>query len=136
MEAPASLFWHTIASAERAGGGVICGVDCPLPKWVKKRDWRAMPLIALREREARILIVFARKPGNGAFRRLVDGIATAGLRPVVVCPIFATMPAILRHWDWRQSDTAREEWSPPAAAEIAEPATARVKIPRRRRRAG
>jgi len=82
-------------------------------------DWVYPAVISHDGREAFIVAIRAKHPGSGAFRRLVDNITAAGLTPVVVCPLGATMPAILKRWRWcctiQGPDGDKvEEWRPPA----------------------
>lgn len=78
--------------------------------WLPKADWPENVCVSQTGNEVRIVAIFARNPGQGAFKRLITGIEAAGLTPVVVCPIFQ-MPKILKRWGWRE--TAFQEWRPP-----------------------
>lgn len=81
-------------------------------------DWPTFEqCVSLDGDEVRLVIVNARYPGQGGFRRLIDAIERAGLRPVVIAPIGETMPAILARWRWRCTVKgvgfkSAEEWRP------------------------
>jgi hypothetical protein len=81
-------------------------------------DWAfGQQVVSLDHDEVRLVIITARHPGHGSFRRLIDAIADAGLKPVVVEPIGATMPAIMARWGWSRSVKGTgfkrvEEWRP------------------------
>jgi hypothetical protein len=82
-------------------------------------DWEFPQVVSLDGREVRITAVLARRPGTGAFRRLLAAIQAAGLKPVVVEPVGVTMPAILARWGWRRTVVGHgfrrvEEWRPRA----------------------
>lgn len=87
-------------------------------KWLPKKEWRRDAVVSRAGREVRLVAIMAREPGAGAFRRLLDGIAAAGLKPVVVCPM-PTMTSILIRWGWRcrevgdSFDTREDQWRPP-----------------------
>ena len=78
--------------------------------WLPKADWPDNIVITQAGKEVRIIAIYAREPGTGAFRRMIDGIKAAGLTPVVVCP-FRNMEDILRRWGWAP-DFKNEEWRP------------------------
>lgn len=79
----------------------------PLPK----DDWES-GLVMIRGIEARIVLLDARQPGTGAFKRLLASIGAAQLMPVVVAPMGPIMPLILRKWGWqcKQVGTGFESW--------------------------
>jgi hypothetical protein len=85
------------------------------PEWLIADDWDPWPVLSIKDNELHIIaIASARK---GAFRRLIEGAATAGLSPVVVCPMGQIMPAIMAKWGWRETVVgegwdSREEWRP------------------------
>ena len=79
-------------------------------------DWES-GLVMIRGMEARIVLLNARQPGTGAFKRLLGAIGRAGLMPVVVEPMGGTMPAILERWGWKKKQCGAgfdswEEWRP------------------------
>lgn len=115
MSIPSNPFWLHLAKTEFEIGAQVYGIDLPTPVWIIEADWQELPLISRIGGEVRIVLVLAAKRRCGAFRRLVDGIIAAGLRPVVVCPVLADMPRILAHWRWVcRSVGFRDEWRPPA----------------------
>lgn len=86
--------------------------------WLPAQDWGARDVVSTHGSEVRLVAIGARQPRNGAFTQLLAGIAAAGLRPVVICPLF-TMTAILIHWGWdcvaagHSFETREEQWRPP-----------------------
>src|SRR5262249_20061200 len=82
--------------------------------WLCQEDW-ANHVISRRGNYVRLVLLDAAEPGQGAFTRLIDGILDAGLKPVVVEPLFETMPAIMQKWGWvKQIKHGEERWQPPA----------------------
>jgi hypothetical protein len=84
-----------------------------------KADWVFPTVVSHDGREVFIVAILAQEPGNGAFRRLIGNIRGAGLTPVVVCPVGAIMPAILKRWGWVERIVgngweAVDEWRPPS----------------------
>ncbi len=85
--------------------------------WLPASDWPEDVVITQKDNVIRIVAFYALQPGNGAFRRLVDGIIHAGLRPVVVAPT-REMQETLRRWNWRQRfigttfQDIEEQWFP------------------------
>jgi hypothetical protein len=75
-------------------------------EWLNKNEWNE--IIASEDQQGRIRLVVlnARIPGNGAFTRLIAGIQSAGLVPVIVEPI-----GILAQWckkhGWRKRIVGR-----------------------------
>ena len=77
--------------------------------WLRCEDWPSTVVVSRTAAgEVRIVLVHALRPGTGAFRRLVDGILAAGLRPAVVAPVL-DMPEILSKWGWRMTVEDGEE---------------------------
>lgn len=68
--------------------------------WLPASDWPHDVVVSQDGREVRIIAIYARQPGQGAFRRMVDGIIAAGLVPVVIAPS-QEMRATLKRWHWR-----------------------------------
>lgn len=64
-------------------------------------DWVSPCVVSVEGQEVRLVAILAKYPGNGALRRLVANIRSAGLEPVVVAPVGQAMPAILAHWGWK-----------------------------------
>ena len=77
--------------------------------WLPRIDWPDNICISQSGNKVRIIAIYAREPGKGAFRRMIDGIKAAGLTPVVVCP-FSHMEEILTRWGW--TNHGNEEWTP------------------------
>jgi hypothetical protein len=67
--------------------------------WLPLSDWHPRDVVSSDGVEVRIVAIMAREPGTGAFRRLVAGIESAGLRPVIVCPL-PGMTEIMGRWGW------------------------------------
>jgi hypothetical protein len=87
--------------------------------WLSAADWPPNIVVTLNGKTVRIVAIYAKRPGNGAFSRLIRNIVAAGLSPVVIAPML-TMPAILAHWGWTSRqvghdfDTWEEQWYPSA----------------------
>lgn len=86
--------------------------------WLPKSDWPSHIVISMDGEEVRIVAIIATVRGAGAFKRLVRGIVEAGLKPVVIEPLF-DMPSILRKWGWAgkkvETRTGPEyQWRPSA----------------------
>lgn len=101
---------------ERKLGAMTVPLGTTHPFRFCREDWRRGVVSRLGD-EVRIVAVEARRQGRGALRRLVDGIKSAGLVPVIVCPVGRFMPAILRHWGWKKTfrfveGENVEEWRP------------------------
>ena len=86
--------------------------------WLSTDDWPDDVVIAQQGCNVRIVAIYTKHPGQGAFSRLITAIAKAGLRPTVVCPT-RHMAAICKAWGWRErivgsSFQDREDhWFPP-----------------------
>jgi hypothetical protein len=101
-------------------GEIARGAKIVMPgsvPWLPVDDWIDDIVVSQIGINIRIVAVFARKPGTGAFSRLVTGIAKAGLWPVVVCP-FPDMDRIVRRWGWTETivgatfDDQQDQWMP------------------------
>lgn len=80
--------------------------------WLPLADWSRHAVVTRSRRRVRIVLISAREPGTGAFRRLISGIRAAGLKPVVVCPL-GHMEAILKRWGWKRRRANGDwEWMP------------------------
>jgi hypothetical protein len=90
--------------------------------WLLETDWPDHIVISVTsKREVRIIAIIAKKPGAGAFTRLVGLIRSAGLVPVVLAPS-NEMRTTLRRWRWRQRYVghgfdSEEQWRPPRSPE-------------------
>lgn len=105
-----------LEDGEQSAGRTIIPLGATEPFAFSPDDF-AGGVISLDKGEARIVVIQAHREGTGALRRLVDGILSAGLRPVVVEPVGRTMPAILKRWQWQRRVIGRgferfEEWRP------------------------
>lgn len=83
--------------------------------WFKPDDWRDTCL-SRTGKTIRIVLVEARRPGRGAFSRLIRGIQRAKLTPVVLSPS-DHLTAVLMKWGWTcrhvgEGFNAEEQWSP------------------------
>jgi hypothetical protein len=68
--------------------------------WLPSDDWPSDVVISKLGNDIRIVLIAALEPGSGAFSRLINGIVTAGLRPIVVCPS-PEMQSIVSRWGWQ-----------------------------------
>lgn len=102
----------------KAGFTPLIPGDAP---WLPAGDWHDTVVVSTDHRQVRLVAILAKRPGNGAFRRLVAGIVAAGLKPVVVEPT-DEMRKTLRRWGWRGRwhghgfETSEERWTPTKAA--------------------
>jgi len=85
------------------------------PAWLDAEDWEPWPVLAIEGDELHIVAISSTR--RGSLKRLIEGAATAGLSPVIVCPIGPIMPAILERWNWKRTlrgrgAEVREEWRP------------------------
>jgi hypothetical protein len=87
--------------------------------WFSSRDWRE-GVVAIDDpaREVRIVAVAARTPRSGALRKMIAGISSEGMTPVIVEAMTEGMLAILKIWKWRRSIVSlggafEEQWRPP-----------------------
>lgn len=86
--------------------------------WLPTRDWPDDIVVALACNHVRIVAIYTNQRGEGAFSRLITGIAQAGLRPTIICPT-AEMADICKAWGWRQRfigstfKEREEQWFPP-----------------------
>lgn len=83
--------------------------------WLPADDWMSA-VVSRRGKEIRIVAIWAKFQGTGAFKRMIAGILSEGLRPIVVCP-FDEMTQIMRHWGWSCQIVGRglqreERWMP------------------------
>lgn len=103
--------------------------------WLPSSDWHEHDCISLDGDEVRLVAIAARKPGTGAFRKLIWAIEAAGLKPVVICPVGRIMPAIMKRWGWVETraghnfETWEDQWRPPAPVEGQGEATAAAGSP-------
>lgn len=109
--------WLKMRADELARGHYIMPVGSA--PFLSTDDWKPEACVSIADGEVRIVLIEAREPGTGAFRRLVEGITDAGLRPVVVCPL-DHMKAILKRWGWQVTEVGstfydrEDQWRPPA----------------------
>jgi hypothetical protein len=107
--------WAILRDEEVARGYVPVPVGS-VP-WLPADEWHEHDVVSLHGDAVRIVAIMARRPGCGAFTRLVTDILAAGLIPVVVCPL-ARMRTILTRWGWQHRETGstfedREDlWQP------------------------
>jgi hypothetical protein len=86
--------------------------------WLPAEDWGKHDVVSTDGHEVRLVAISANRRHTGAFKRLLAGIEAAGMRPVVVCPLFE-MKLILRGWGWRcreigvEFDEREDQWRPP-----------------------
>jgi hypothetical protein len=104
---------HMLECERRDGRSPITPDNCPA--WINTADWRPWPVLSIANGELHIVAVNAAVEGQGALKRLIAGAIANDLTPVIVEPMGATMPAILRKWGWSCTVSgggwnAREEW--------------------------
>ena len=78
---------------------VYVGATEPFP--VPAGEWNGAVISLTPDRKCRIVLVDAKRPGRGAFSRLVGAIRAAGYMPAVIEPVGNDMPAIMRKWGWK-----------------------------------
>jgi hypothetical protein len=101
---------------ERERGATPIPLGAVDPIAFPREDWHP-GVLTRRGDEVRIVAIWARHPGTGAFGRLLASIGAAGLRPVVVAPIGDVMPALMTRWKWKRTIVGAgfdgsEEWRP------------------------
>jgi hypothetical protein len=106
--------WEVMRADEaEAGNTVIVPGEVP---WLPVADWEHTIVISRRGKEIRLIILLAKRRGNGAFHRLVNGILGDGLTPVILAPMGA-MRAIMKRWNWFERSVGsgwdhEEQWRP------------------------
>ena len=106
-----------IRDLERGHGHTIIPVGVWLPFMFPASDWQPDCVVSRDGDDIRLIIINARNPGNGAFKRLIRNIQNAHLVPVVCAPIGDVMPFLMRKWGWRMTISGKgfercEEWRP------------------------
>jgi hypothetical protein len=111
------------ASATMRRHEVARGHELVLPgttPWLPAADWDPGIVVSITgRRRVRIVAIYARQPGTGAFSRMVDGILLAGLHPLIVEPT-GIMDLILDRWGWHQRTVGKSfrdretQWFPTA----------------------
>lgn len=101
---------------ETKKGATLVKLGAKTPFHFSERDW-VRGVISLKGREVRIVAIEAYEPGNGALKRLIASITSAGYQPVVVAAML-DMPKILKHWGWEMTREPDEwgnvdTWRPP-----------------------
>ncbi len=101
------------ADEEAAGNAVVVPGDVP---WLPVTDWDETIIVSQKGKEIRLIAILAKHTGNGALRRLVNGILDAGLVPVVIAPTII-MRDTLKRWNWARRDVGsgwnhEEQWRP------------------------
>ena len=67
--------------------------------WLRSDDWLRSTVCSVSKKEARLVLLEARKPGSGALGRLLGAVESAGLSPVILSPS-ARLEAHLRGRGW------------------------------------
>lgn len=70
-------------------------------QWWIAEDFTDRCILSTRGKIVRIIAIEAKRPGTGAFRRLIIRICKSGLTPVVVAPL-GLMEFIMKRWGWGQ----------------------------------
>ncbi len=101
---------------ERARGHTII---VPQPTgWFPSADWPDDVVASLDGRTVRLVAIYARTPGQGAFHRLISAIQASGRTPCILGPLSPDMQAIMKKWKWKRRDvghdfeTREERWEP------------------------
>lgn len=84
--------------------------------WLDWDDWSDYSIISIDEDRVRLVALEAKKPGSGAFTRLIGKIIDAGLVPVLVQPNRSLIDWCMRH-DYRsrrigKGSFSHEVWYP------------------------
>lgn len=107
--------WQIMRDAELKRG--FTPVPVGSVRWLPLADWGAHDLVSLNGDEVRIVAIGARRPGTGAFTRLIIAIMAENLMPVVICPLAATVE-ILERWGWQEThagstfEDREDQWRP------------------------
>jgi hypothetical protein len=80
-----------------AGRRIVLPGDEP---WLPAEDWDPTITVSVDGTKVRLVAILAKRPGTGAFRRLISGIEQAGLTPCMVDPI-RSMQETLTRWGWK-----------------------------------
>jgi hypothetical protein len=113
---PAEQLRMTRKHETRAGYLVVAPGEVA---WLSLEDWHPRTVVSIDGRHVRLVELWARQPGRGAFRRLIAGIFAHGLSPDVIDPT-VELQATLTRWGWERyemgfgCDPDREDiWRPP-----------------------
>src|SRR5262245_9949047 len=96
------------------------GYDVVVPgevTWLPLEDWRAESVVSIDGRHVRLVELYARRPGCGAFRRLISALIANGLTPNLIDPP-PRLENTLGRWGWVCNEFGhgleREDvWRPP-----------------------
>jgi len=108
--------WMRMRMDELERGHVI--IQPGTVPWLPVEEGHDTDCVSIADGEVRLVAIWAKYPGTGAFRRLVEGILDCGLVPVVVAPL-DHMVAILVAWGWQHSyvgnsfEDWEDQWRPP-----------------------
>jgi hypothetical protein len=87
--------------------------------WLSASDWHETNVVSVDGERVRLVAIWAKNPGRGAFRRLVAAIQAAGLKPCVFSP-HDEFAATLKRWGWKEKRRGygmdHEEWWEPRRA--------------------
>jgi uncharacterized NAD-dependent epimerase/dehydratase family protein len=85
-------------------------------EWLPLTDWEPLTIVSQKGHVVRLIAIWARNPGTGAFRRLCENIKRDGSIPHVVAPM-RDMQDRLKKWGWRRRTKGmgldRQEWWTP-----------------------
>lgn len=106
---------------EEAGYTIVLPGSEP---WFSLDDWDETVVVSRSRREIRLVAILARNPGHGALTRLVYGILSDGLVPVIIAPTLE-MRATMKRWNWAPRHVGsgwdhEEQWRPRKGRSIAE----------------
>lgn len=110
--------WEVMREDERSSGfAVVVPGDTA---WLSSTDWDETVVVSTDGKDVRLVAILAKRPGNGAFNRLIAGIEACGLRPVIVAPTREMAATCIRR-GWTRSfhghGFLREErWHPKRSA--------------------
>ncbi len=96
-----------------AGNRVVMPGDAP---WFSADDWSSDSVVSIDRRRVRLILIVAKRPGTGAFTRLVARILASGLKPIVLAPTREFQAMLLRR-GWRRKVFGtglrhEERWEP------------------------
>lgn len=88
--------------------------------WFNADEWSPDCAVSIDRRRVRLILIVAKRPGTGAFPRLVARILASGLKPMVLAPTREFQNTLIR-MGWRRKDFGyglnhEERWEPATPA--------------------
>lgn len=101
------------ADERAAGNRIVRPGDEP---WFSISDWHPSVVVSISGKRVRLVAILAQKPRNGSLHRLVTGIQSAGLIPVIIEPT-NELRSTLKRWNWKcrrkgLGFSSEEQWCP------------------------